>query len=206
MKKIIFFVAILFFVQLSFAQAYDGIADYNKKSQQAVFLDLKYPEETVIKTLKDKIERLGLKLKSSKGFMVAYNAVISDISSTQMEYAFSVDRKSKREKETTVITMIMNINDANTTSENASKAKDFLNSLTPAIDALNIENMANDQTDVLNKAQKKLKNLKDDQSSLEKRIRNLQDDLSKNDQQQKDQQKEIQRQQEILDSIKAKRK
>jgi hypothetical protein len=125
MKKILSLLMAFAFYQVSFAQAYDGSIDYLKKNQVAVFADFKYPQETVEKTLKDKLERLGLKVKSSKGFLVAYNSVISSISSNQMEYAFQVDRKSKREKETTVIALVMNINDSNVTSTNSAKAKEF---------------------------------------------------------------------------------
>ena len=206
MKKIILVVACFIAAQFSIAQAYDGSVDYLKKSQAAVIAEYKYPQETVEKSLKDKLERLGLKVKSSKGFLVAYNAVIGSISSNQMEYAFQVDRKSKREKETTVISMVMNVADVNATADNASKAKDFLNELAPAIDALNIDNMVGDQTTVLEKTQKKNKNLQEDIESLEKKIRNYQDDLAKTKRQQEDQVKEVQRQQEILDTIKAKRK
>jgi hypothetical protein len=206
MKKIMFLLIAFAITHLAMAQAYDGFVDYLKKSQAAVIAEYKYPQETVEKTLKDKLERLGLKVKSSKGFLVAYNAVISSVSSNQMEYAFQVDRKSKREKETTVISMVMNVNDVNATADNASKAKDFLNELAPAIDALNVDNMVAEQTTVLEKAEKKNKNLQDDIASLEKKIRNYQDDLTKTKKQQEDQLKEVQRQQEILDTIKAKRK
>jgi hypothetical protein len=207
MKKLFTLIVVCTIAQLTFAQAYDGTADYNKKSQAAVMVEYKYPQETVEKSLKDKLERQGLKLKSGKGgFIVAYNAVISNINSAQIEYAFLVDRKSKREKETTVITMVMNINDVNATADNASKAKEFLNELFASIDALNVENMIADQTTVLEKAQKKNKNLTEDISDLEKKIRKYQDELAKTKREQEDQAKEMQRQQEILDSIKAKRK
>jgi hypothetical protein len=206
MKKILTLLLAIVIAQVSFSQAYDGSIDYLKKSQPAIFCDYKYPQETVEKTLKDKLERLGLKVKSSKGFLVAYNSVISSISNTQMEYAFQVDRKSKREKEVTVIALVINVNDVNATAENASKAKDFLNELAPAIDALNLENMIGDQNIILEKSQKKNKNLQEDISSLEKKIRNYQDDLAKTKKQQEDQVKEVQRQQDILDTMKAKRK
>ncbi len=206
MKKIILAVACFITAQFAFAQAYDGSVDYLKKSQAAVIAEYKYPQETIEKTLKDKLERLGLKVKSTRGFLVVYNAVISSVSSNQMEYAFQVDRKSKREKETTVVSMVMNVNDVNATADNASKAKDFLNELAPAIDALNIDNMVADQATVVEKAEKKNKNLQDDIVSLEKKIRNYQDDLAKTKKQQEEQVKEVQRQQEILETIKAKRK
>jgi TolA-binding protein len=206
MKKITLLLIAFAITHIALAQAYDGSVDYLKKSQAAVIAEYKHPQETVEKTLRDKLERLGLKVKSTKGFLVVYNALISSISNYQMEYAFQVDRKSKREKETTIIYMVMSANDVNTTAENASKAKDFLNELAPDIDALNVDNMVNDQISVVEKAQKKNKNLQDDIESLEKKIRNYQDDLAKTKRQQEEQVKEVARQQEILETIKAKRK
>jgi hypothetical protein len=206
MKKLITLLLAVAIVQLTFAQAYDGTADYNKKSQAAVLVEYKYPQETVENALKDKLERQGLKLKSTKGYLVAYNAVISSINSAQIEYAFMVDRKSKREKETTVITLVMNITDVNATADNATKAKEFLNELGASIDALNTENMIVDQTKISEKAEKKNKGLLEDISDLEKKIRKYQDELAKTKRDQEDQQKEVKRQQDILDTIKAKRK
>jgi hypothetical protein len=206
MKKLITLLLAVAIAQLTFAQAYDGTADYNKKSQAAVLVEYKYPQETVENALKDKLERQGLKLKSTKGYLVAYNAVISSINSAQIEYAFMVDRKSKREKETTVITLVMNITDVNATTDNAAKAKDFLNELGASIDALNTENMIVDQTKISEKAEKKNKGLLEDISDLEKKIRKYQDELAKTKRDQEDQQKEVKRQQDILDTIKAKRK
>ncbi len=205
MKKIIFLALSVLFYQFSTAQAYEGLIDYNKKSQPAVLIDYKYPQETVEKILKDKLERLGLKVKSSKGFLVVYNAVISSISSTAMDYAFQVDRKSKREKDIIVISMLMNVGEASTTAENSTNAKTFLNELAPAIEGLNTDNMINEQYQSLSKAQKKYKNLQDDQASLEKKIRNLQDELSKNGRDQIDQLNEVKRQEEILETLKTKK-
>lgn len=206
MKPIALFICLLCTITLCNAQAYDGTADYNKGSQAAIIAEFKYPQSTVEKSLRDKLERLGLKLKSNKGYIVAYNSIISAISGTQMDYAFMVDRKSKRDKETTVITLVTNLNNVNTISENANKAKEFLNELQPAVDALYVENLIAEQTLALEKAQKKNKNLQDDIANIEKKIRNLQDDLAKTNSQQQEQVKEVQRQQEILDTVKAKRK
>jgi hypothetical protein len=207
MKKITALLIAIITIQFAFAQAYEGSAEYNKKTQTAILAEYKYPVETVEATLKDKLERQGLKLKSSKGYLIAYNTVISSITTVPMDYAFMVDKKSKREKETTVITLVINATgEINATSENGTKAKLFLNDLAPAIEATDINNQYTDQEKVLTKAQKKYKNLQDDQESMEKKKRNLEDDLRKNSKDQADQQAEVKRQQEILDAIRAKRK
>ncbi|MEQ1553099.1 MAG: hypothetical protein ABL929_02910 [Ferruginibacter sp.] len=206
MKKIILLFVTIISFQLVHAQAYDGMVDYNKKSQYAVIAEYKFPQETVEKILKTKLEDLGLKVKNSKGFMVVNNSTINNISTTPMDYSFKVEKKSKREKETMLIYMVMNINDSSFTATNSAAAKIFLNELAPSIDGLNTDNLIKDQMEVLAKAQKKYKNLQEDQASMEKKIRNLQDDLSKNSREQTEQQNEVKRQQDILDVIKAKKK
>lgn len=193
-------------LQKTYAQVYESKIDYNKTSQAALINEYKYPEEIVLKTVKDKLERMGYKLNNSKGFLVVSNAVISSISSKPMDYIFKIERKSKQQKDITVVSVIMNENLINTTVENNSKLKSFLTDLTPSIDAVNTDLMVNEQYDLVVKSQKKMKNLQNDQTSLEKKVRNLQDDLKKNAKDQEDQQKEITRQQEVLDAFKAKKK
>ena len=122
-----------------------------------------------------------------------------------MEYAFKIERKSKKEKDITVVTMVMNENNVNTIADNSAGGKDFLKDLSPAIDAVNTDNMVNEQYDAVVKSQKKLKNLQDDQTAMEKKVRNLQDDLKKNAKEQDDMQKEITNQQAVLDAFKAKK-
>jgi DNA repair exonuclease SbcCD ATPase subunit len=207
MKKFTSLAICLFIVQSIFAQAYDGTAEYLKKSQAAVMVEYKYPQEIVEAALKDKLERQGLKLKNSKSYMIAYNSLITGISSTPYDYAFMVDKKSKREKEITLITLVINATgEVNASSENSAKAKTFLNELSAAIDAANVNAMYDEQEKALAKAQKKYKNLQEDQENLEKKKRNLEEDLRKNAKDQTDQQAEVKRQQEILDAIKAKKK
>jgi hypothetical protein len=205
MKKILLSAFIMATSYISFGQVYDGMVEYNKKDQPAVMSDYKFPEETVEKALREKLEKLGLKVKSSKGFLVASNSIISSVAAIPMDYAFKIDRKSKKEKDVTTVSMVMTVGDVNNTSNNSSNAKSFLSDLAPAVDATNTTNMVNDQYTALTKAQKKYKGLQDDQTSLEKKIRNLQDDLANNAKSQADQLKEVQRQQEILDTWKAKK-
>jgi predicted RNase H-like nuclease (RuvC/YqgF family) len=206
MKKILVALAVLLSSYFAQAQAYDSQIDYKKKNEAGVTIEYKIPQGIVEDALKKKLENLGLKIKNSKGFMVAFSAVINSISSNSFEYAFQVDRKSKREKETTVINVVMLGNEVNATPENASKVKEFLNELGSSIEAAYLESQIKEQEEVVAKNEKKNRNLVDDIASLEKKIRNLQEDLAKTKREQEEQAKEVTRQQEILNTIKAKRK
>lgn len=70
----------------------------------------------------------------------------------------------------------------------------------------NLELQIKIQDEVVTKAEKKLKNLKDDQESMEKKIKNLQDDLKDNAKDQDNQQKEIEAQKKALEALKERRK
>ena len=193
-------------LQHSYGQVYETKIDYNKTSQAAVVGEYRYSEQIVEKTLRDKLERMGYKIKSSRGFLVVSNAVIASVSNKPLEYAFKIERKSKKEKDITMLSALVMENDVNATAENDARLKSFLSDLIPAIDAVNLDFMVNEQYDAVVKSQKKLKNLQDDQNSMERKVRNLQDDLKKNAKDQEDLQKEIIRQQEVLDAFKAKKR
>ena len=192
-------------LQNSYGQVYESKIDYNKTSQAAVVAEYKYSEEIVQKTLRDKLERMGYKIRNTRGFLVITNAVISSISSNPMDYAFKVERKSKREKDIALLSVIVNENEVNATADNSEKLKSFLSELIPSIEATNVDFMVNEQYAAVVKSQKKLKNLQGDQNSLERKVRNLQDDLKRNAKDQDEMQKEITKQQELLDGLKAKR-
>ena len=192
-------------LQNSYGQVYESKIDYNKTSQAAIVGEYKYSEEIVQKTLRDKLERMGYKIKSTKGFLVVTNAVIGSVSSKPLEYAFKVERKSRKEKDITLLSAVINENETNATADNSEKLKSFLTELIPSIEATNVDFMVNEQFAAVVKSQKKLKNLQNDQNSMERKVRNLQDDIKKNAKDQDEMQKEITKQQEVLDALKAKK-
>ena len=69
-----------------------------------------------------------------------------------------------------------------------------------------IQNTVQADDNVKNKAQKKMNSLLDDQDKIAKRLRNAQADLDQNKHDQESQQKEIDKEQQVLDAIKAKQK
>jgi hypothetical protein len=69
-----------------------------------------------------------------------------------------------------------------------------------------MQNSLNQDADATKKANKKMGKLLDDQSSLEKKQRNTQQDIDDNKKDQDVQQKEVQKQQQVLDALLAKRK
>ena len=218
MKKNFLFTYIAFtFSVTAFSQAYEGNIEYDKKKQQAIMIDYAYSQDAVENAIVQKIEQMGYKAKTekgmfnkNKGFIVFKNAFINDISENSLDYIIKVERKSRRDKDETTLYLIMNKDGADAMQAmdayNVGKAKSFLNNLLPEIEEANLELQIREQEDAITKAEKKYKNLQDDQQSLEKKIKGLQSDLEKNIKEQESQQKEIENQKMALEEKKGKRR
>jgi len=196
-----------FVITASAQQPYESKIEYNKTEQPALVMEYNFPQDVVETAIKDKMASMGLKGKSSKGFITYSAATVSEISSTPMDYAFKIDRKSRKEKGVTVVYMVMGGANA-MSSDNAgasSNGKYFLSNLAPNVQAGSLELEIKAQEEVLTKNEKKLKSLQDDKSSMEKKVSNLQDDLKKNEKDQENQSKELDKQRSILDALKQRR-
>lgn len=211
MRKIIALtIPIFLLASICNAQSYEGTVDYQKKSEKAIIIEFPYPPSVVENAIVDKMEKLGYKKKDSKGFLIFKNAVLTDISSEPADYMIRVERKSRKDKDESVVYLLVNRNEENIIARSDalinSNAKTFLNNLSPDVDAFNLEVQIKGQESAVSKAERKLKDLQDDQETMEKKIRKLQDDLKENAKDQVDQQKEIEKQKQVLESLRSQRK
>jgi len=192
------------------AQSYEGTVDYQKKDEKAIIIEFAFPSSVVEDAIIDKLEKLGFKKKESKGFLVYKNIVLTDISAEPADYMIKVERKSKKEKDESIVYLLISRNDENIIARSDalinSNTKTFLNNLSPDIEAYNLEVQIKDQQNTVEKAEKKLRNLQDDKESMQKKIKKLQDDLEENAKDQADQQKDIEKQKQVLEALKGKRK
>ena len=211
MKKILFslFIVLGFSIMAS-AQAYEGTIQYDKKKQLAIIIGYSYPAEAVQNAIVKKMEQLGYKpkeekglLNKDKGFLIYKNAYVTDISNDRMDYMVKVERKSRKEDDAAVLYIIMNKDGQNVLDQldayGVDRAKSFLNNMMPDIEAANLELQIKAQEEVIAKAEKKLRGLKDDQSSLEKK-------LQENKTDQENTQKDIENQKQALGTLIGKRR
>jgi hypothetical protein len=217
MKKIIFSCsAVALFTAITFAQAYEGSIEYDKKKQQAFVIDYPYPAEAVENAIVQKMERMGYKGKEEKGmfnkdkgFIIFKSAFITDISSTSMDYIIKVEQKSRKEKDASILYLVINKDNENAMKNfdayDVNRAKGFLNNLLPDVEAANLELQIKAQEEVVAKAEKKLKNLQNDREDMEKKIKKLQDDIKDNLKDQENTQKDIENQKQALDALRLKR-
>jgi len=218
MRKI-FFVSflVLLISYISQAQAYEGKIEFDKKKQPALVIDYPYPPEAVENAFMQKMENLGYRGKEekglfnkNKGFRVYKNAYITDISSNKFDYIINVERKSRKEKDESVLYLLIMNDDENAISSfdayDMGRAKEFLNNLLPDVEAANLELEIKAQEDVVAKAEKKLHNLRNDKEEMENKIKKLQQDIKDNIKDQENTEKDIENQKGTLENLKLKRK
>jgi hypothetical protein len=211
MKKILFSLfMVLGFSIMASAQAYEGTIQYDKKKQRAVIIDYPYSAEAVQNAIVKKMELLGYKAKEEKGllnkdkgFLIYKNAYVTDISNDRIDYMVKVERKSRKEDDAAVLYIIMNKDGQNALdvldAYGVDRAKSFLNNMMPDIEAANLELQIKAQEEVIAKAEKKLRSLRDDQTSLEKKLQDNKID-------QENTQKDIENQKQALGTLIGKRK
>lgn len=165
----------------TYGQAYESSIQYDKKKQQAIALDYSFRPEAVENAILQKLSRMGYKAKEEKGilnrdkgFLVYKNIFITDISNERMDYLVKVERRNRKEKDESVLYFIMLRHDRNALSDMdaaaVGKVKSFLHNLLPEVEAADLELQIKSQEEVVARAEKKLRDLKEEQSVLEKKL------------------------------------
>lgn len=195
---------------VSFAQSYEASIQYDKKKQPAIAIEYPFQSQAVENAIVQKLSKMGYKAKEEKGilnrdkgFLVYKNIFITDINSDRMDYLVKIERKSRKESDESILYLVMLKDDKNALTlldaAGTGKAKSFLNNLLPEVEAADLELQILAQAEVVAKAEKKLRDLKEEQASLEQKI-------LENRSGQEATQKDIEAQKQALGVLEGKRK
>ncbi len=211
MKKILCTLLLSSFCALLFAQSYTAPVEYQKVNRQAVLTEVPFPEKTARNAIDDKMEKSGYKGKDSKGFTVYKGVRLNELGTDAYDLYFMVDRKSRKEKENAVITLLISKGFDNFVSDSADapvikNAKKYLDSIKDMIAVYDLELQIADQGDAVKKADKKLNTLREDGVDMEKKRKKLEQQIEDNKKDQTAQQAELEKQRQILQTLVGKRK
>lgn len=211
MKKILLALMAVIVSVDSYSQSRLVTATYQKTPQPAIETEIPFPEKTVSDAIDDKLQKSGYKGKEGKGFVVYKGVRLSEIGPDTYDLYFGTDRKSKKEKDITKVTMMVSsgyekfIGDT-TNAVIINYARRYMDSLTSVVAAYDLEQQITEQESVVKKADKKMVNLVDDGHDLLKKKAKLEREIEENMQEQTSQKTELEKQQQILTNLKAKRK
>jgi hypothetical protein len=210
MKQSVLIITLFFISFMASAQSQTGTTTFNKAPQSSVIYDLPYSDEAVSNALENKMKAYG-KAKKVKDFMVYKNIRISEISSDPLTVYFNVEKKSKKDKNNATLVMMLaddadNFYTAEQKPELFSKAKEYLDSFKAPVAAADLELQINGQDENLQKANKRLKKLRDDGIEYEKDKKKLEAKIADNIKEVEKQEKELASQKEQLDLLIKQRK
>ena len=192
--------------------AIDGILDYPKGgSKHSSVIELPYAPNVVEEAIDESMGKKGYKPQKIKGDIRVYRGVILENDTEPSDLHFKIERKSRQEKEVAKVYLIvarLNENVAERASGEMHKselAKIYLNGIGIVAAAHSLDLNIRDQESNVTSAQKRMKNLKDDQDTYQDKINKLQDRLDQNKKDQLAQMQEMTKQQGILDALNARK-
>jgi hypothetical protein len=192
----------------AFAQTRVTTTDYQKISRSALVNEIPFSAKLVEDAIDDALAKKGYKGNSAKGFTVYKGARL--ISDEAYDIYFMVEKKSKKDKDNSVVTMMVSKGfDEFLTEKNdgpvLEKARHFLDSLRNTVARYDLEQQIIVQEDEVKSADKKHVSLQDESKDLEKKKRKLEEQISDNINNLENQLKEIEKQKQILETLKARR-
>jgi len=212
MKKLLPLILVLVSTCALAQEITEGKTEYQRKEQPAVIMELPYPADVVEDAIKDYLNRRGVKATSSKGYQLFKDTKLHDLASESHHLYFKVERKSRKEKDASVVYLFVTRPDENPATRAVSSttdmapAKAFLSEMRPHIEARNLEAEISNQENEVKKAEKKYERLVDDSNDMQKKLKKLQNDIEENKKDQEKQKQEIEKQKGILEGMKGQRK
>lgn len=212
MRKICLFVPVLLISLLGIGQAYEGAVQFQNQLQPAAVIDLPYPPSVVNSAMDSYLSKKGKSRGNDvKGFSTFRNTQPLQNDSVNADLYLKTERKSKKEKEVTVVSLLVTPNEQPTNGGNLhylnmNDAKNYLNELALAIDAYNLELSIKDQNHAVIIAEAKYKSLANEGDDLEKKRNAIEKKIADNKNDQQQQLKEIENQKQKLTQSVSQRK
>jgi hypothetical protein len=211
MKKLLLFgFAIVTFLNNQ-AQSRFTITKYNKKDVPAVIGEIPFNENTTKDAFVNYFEKKGYKGKTNKGFVIFSGVVLSELSNEPLDVYIMTDRKSRQEKDKAIVTLLLSKSYENFVSDTSdpkiiNDAKLFLNTMVETVAEFDLELQITEQEKVANKATNKMNDLVEDGQKLAKRKIEIEAQIVQNTNNQAAQKLEQEKQNQILNNLKSKRK
>ena len=190
---------------------YDGTLDHQKTKQPASILEFRYPERDLEAAMERYIDKLGVKVKSSRGLNYAKQVKFKADDTRYFDLYYKVEGSGRGAAASSILSVILaepgedillrdpkNQEVAKATASTPS-AQAFFDGLGAAVGVYDLEKRISEQEDVLKKAERK-------QSDLEKRKQKLEKELSENAEDLKKSASELEKAKAVLEQIKAERK
>lgn len=204
-------------ITLCFSQAYsqavEGTVEQSNNNLPAAVIELPVAPDVATAAMKDHLSKKGKSRTTDiKGFVTFRNTDSIPSDSTTADLYFKVERKSRREKEFSLVSLLLTTPGSNTASPtktrhlNMEEAKAFLNELQPAIIAFDLERQIKEQNEMVIKEETRYRHLDEERTELIKRQESMGQKILDKQNEQQSQKIEVEKQKQILTELVTKRK
>src|SRR5438067_3924123 len=108
MKQIIILVCSLFLFTIIYGQATEGTVEVQKNLQPAAVIELPYSPDRVHSAMDDYLSKKGRSRSTDiKGFTTFRNTQAAPTDSVNADLYFKVERKSRKEKEVSIVSLLL---------------------------------------------------------------------------------------------------
>lgn len=216
MKKINCILVLLLLVStkiLAQVTPVEGTVEYDKVMVPCYNIEVPVSEDVATEAIKNRFKKMGSSSKERKGFLEFKNVSIPEVKTGLVDAYIKIDRKSKKEKTSTISLIITEpgVAPAPASTEKVATiagigALGLLTSLSEnsAAHGLNLE--IQDQEDKVKKAEKEYKDAVSDGENLQDKLKKVQNDIEANRNKQQKQAQEITKQKELLLQVQARQK
>lgn len=187
MRNLLFLIpATLIFTGSLNAQAYKTSYTFQKNVYGAAAIQVPYEENVVTEAVRDYMTSKGYKDAHYKDFIIFRSVPLENNSTAYSDAYFNIIKKSRSEKDITIITLIPVKKEATfspATEEDSSyisKSMVFLDSMVHQIHHYSLTQQIQIQQKAMDKTAAKLVSLKNDSGDIAKKIRGYEGDLAQN--------------------------
>ena len=185
-KFLLFIFAALTIVITSKAQSYKSSYTFQKNVYTTAAIQVPFEEDAVKAALIDYMQAHGYKEAHFKDFLVFRDVPLDQNSSTVSDAYFIVDRKSRSEKDVTIISLVPikkgeTLSPASVEDSSYTRiAMTYLDSLKKNVHSFSLTKLIEAQQKTLDKTKGKMVDLKNDSGDIAKKIRNYDSELAQN--------------------------
>lgn len=211
MKNLIYSLIVLAFGLPAAGQSRYAFIDFKDAKQPAIVNEYKYSEKVVSGAYTSRLEKLGYKGKESKGYMVYRGVSLPELGAGTYDLFIRVDRKSRKERDESNLTLLVSkgndvfVSDLDDAMLMAN-AKNWINKMDSVVIGYDLDLQIREQEELVQSAEKKYRGLVDDGNDLQKKKKRLEDDIDDNTKEQQKQRSEIEKQKNLFEALRAKRR
>lgn len=208
MKTIFTLLVLLGISAIAFPQVKDGTVTMNKIDRPAVIGEFEYEASIVNAVILEDMKYQGFgKGDSFKGFQKYAGIQFAQLSSEKIDFYFKVDSKSKKEKDKSIAYVVISKGYDNFVTSSSDPAiieaaKQYLSGLLDKFGQQKIKLAIEDQKVIVDKADKKLNSLVVNAETLKTKLKEVEDSIVKNTQDQETQKSVLEREKQLLESLK----